>query len=825
MTLKSAASVAQPNRPRLSHFQQHVLSLARDCDKLAVTSKKDRAFHHHRVVDLWSLFPVYCKGPCDVAASLSTLATTLSRAIADKRYPQLVVRLYRQRKHWCLVIDSCTSPLLTQTIICGGLRALCESFHVDSMSDADEVDPDRLAMSQAAVKLLPVLFKLVSEPDPAVSPSRIQDAMQVDDDAASKDVAKSTPAIAPEQLQCVIDAISALANVAPSDFVRSLFKKLMHRLVDSMQADAGESERLCALLSLSQGLINSRVLDDPEVLLLYRTLKPLIRNDSQGGRVQKRAYKVLAELCEHYHALFTDLERLRELIVLFSDTMLTSQVAARYMRLKCMNLLVEGFDGSESEQLVRVDGFLLLMSFFFHFRTEPHFPLQSELLKVSAELLLCLKDSNAKTRDAAYVLIVSIASRVGAYPYLKTVAAALAAETPHMRSAAVMAFSRVVFEFAWDDEELQSHLPSLLSTVIALIDEDSREVIKSVVGFVRICVAAIPAPQLEPLAGDIVSSLLRYQNSNGRFRGKIKIILKKLVKAFGYDYVGSFVPPSEAKLLAHMKKEEQRQKRKKESASQPARPRSSDFDDLLDSDEEGSGDERTLASGATGFSKLTGRKGEDRTAGASTARTRASKSQQGRASKSASILIPNERDGEIVDMLGSSMSRRVKFAEDEASDDGSDDDVAMEFDDDGKLVVLEDDGGPSHHNPQVTSGLDESVRLAKRRRTGGDATSRSVAASAKSSAHSLRSHRSGSGGGGGKSDGQRGNKHPQQHRLGAAYRSKKSGGDVKRKDQKLEPYAYVPLDGRSYSKKNRRAAVEQMSSVVRTGGKRKHSSR
>jgi ribosomal RNA-processing protein 12 len=258
------------------------------------------------------------------------------------------------------VIFSRNSPHRSQTIICGGLRTLCESFQRDSMSEDDEVDPDRLAMSQAAVKLLPILFKLVSEPDSGATTSTNQDAMQVDGDVAQKDVAKSTPTIAPEQLQCVIDAISALANVAPSEFVRSLFKKLMHRLVDSMQAEAGESERVCALLSLSQGLINSRVLDDPEVLLLYRTLKPLIRNDSHGARVQKRAYKVLAELCQHYHALFTELERLRELIVLFSDTMLTSQVSARYMRLKCMNILVEGLDGSESEQLVRFHSMLFV---------------------------------------------------------------------------------------------------------------------------------------------------------------------------------------------------------------------------------------------------------------------------------------------------------------------------------------------------------------------------------------------------------------------------------------------------------------------------------
>ena len=39
--------------------------------------------------------------------------------------------------------------------------------------------------------------------------------------------------------------------------------------------------------------------------------------------------------------------------------------------------------------------------------------------------------------------------------------------------------------------------------------------------------------------------------------------------------------------------------------------------------------------------------------------------------------------------------------------------------------------------------------------------------------------------------------------------------------QKFEPYAYMPLDGKSYTKKNRRGAVEKMATVVRGGAKRK----
>mmetsp|Transcript_14648 Transcript_14648/g.21870 ORF Transcript_14648/g.21870 Transcript_14648/m.21870 type:complete len:526 (+) Transcript_14648:126-1703(+) len=59
--------------------------------------------------------------------------------------------------------------------------------------------------------------------------------------------------------------------------------------------------------------------------------------------------------------------------------------------------------------------------------------------------------------------------------------------------------------------------------------------------------------------------------------------------------------------------------------------------------------------------------------------------------------------------------------------------------------------------------------------------------------------------------------------LGSAYKSKKAGGDVRKKEQKFEPYAFVPLEGRKYSKKIRAQTVDEMSTVVRQkgGGKRK----
>jgi hypothetical protein len=91
LTLKSASMAAQPQQPSLSFFQAEVLGLARTCDKLAATIFAERNFYHTRVVELWGLFPAFCKRPSDLSSALSALTTTLARALEDSRYPQLVV--------------------------------------------------------------------------------------------------------------------------------------------------------------------------------------------------------------------------------------------------------------------------------------------------------------------------------------------------------------------------------------------------------------------------------------------------------------------------------------------------------------------------------------------------------------------------------------------------------------------------------------------------------------------------------------------------------------------------------------------------------------
>lgn len=398
---------------------------------------------------------------------------------------------------------------------------------------------------------------------------------------------------------------------------------------------------------------------------------------------------------------------------------------------------------------------------------------------VLPEVLVSLKDANAKNRDAGYQLLLSLAARKERQGFLQAITAALGAETSHMRSAAVMALSRVIFEFAWEDATILEILPSLLRTVLVLIDENSREVIKSTIGFIRISVAAIPPEQLQPLLPELVGGLLHYHKAKSRFRSKIKIIIKKLVRLFGYEALLEYVPDTETRLISHIRKLDEREERKKAMRKEKA-PDAEGFDKMLDSDEEDSDDGRTFVTGATGFTRFGATSRGSVAMSRGTKKTSTTARSKVRAETNVSLA---EQDGNPIDMLGSKFGQQAAFDDSESDSDG-----AMEFDDSGRLIVHEEEQSGNEE-------LEENVN--KRRRVDEvDDRKRAEGGNVK-------------------------RRQRQKKDLGASYKSKKAGGDVKRKNQRFEPYAYVPLDGKSYSKKNRRNAVDQMSSVVRKGGKRK----
>lgn len=581
----------------------------------------------------------------------------------------------------------------------------------------------------------------------------------------------STTSIGGSQVSSHIDVltttIASVAKLAPASCLRKLFARVVQSLLEASQTDFDSSLRMCSLLSLSHSLLISGGLDEKSILLLYRSLKPLIRTDETRPQVQKRAYKLLGELCSSKAFVMSN-DRLAELTELLTSTSHVSQIAARSSRLRCLQELavsLRGTAGVEEVSVFHQQAFCqcVLTRCLFH-------SAKWIIAAFLGEALLCLKDSNKRTRDIAYRLLLSLGELLCDNVILiQSITAAMASETTHMRSAAVMALSKVVHHYGSTDERLQQTFPSLLKTVLLLLDDASREVCKSVVGFVRIFVSVCSRGVLQELVPDILGGLLKHRRGKDRFRAKIKIIMKKLIRLYGLDYLLPMVPPSEERLLLHLRKVSEREIRLRNSITEEGT--SEGFDYMLTSDEEDSDDGLSVATALTKSRKTT----ETQTSSENPKRPRSRNENVGTESVhfADSVQIrndPNYDDFDVRDLTKTIVNPTEKNAE-------SDSEHEMEFDDSGRLVVKL----KIHESPLVESNTMPSHLPG--RHSGVSSTSSK--------------------------------QREMQVNLGAAYKARKAGGDVKRKGQKLDPYAYVPLDSRNYTRKKRKVALEQMNSVVK----------
>lgn len=318
------ASAAGRKQTLLAFFQNEVLPLACNFDISAAKGGPYGLMYRSIVVNLWSLFPVFCQYPVDLESTLPDLVPTLIKATNDERYTELML------------------------IVCKGLNVLFSGVvqrkdDLEELIESDEAETTRkeiVVLASISSKILPSLFKLVDALHKGNSST-------MDD----KDTQNTDGLVRNDQgfrIIAVIECISIVARLAPQELVRNLFSKVLQRILQSSQnQDDSSISKMCSLLSLAQAMVVSESLEDSSIELLYRALKPLIRTDETPARVQKRAYKLLCDICKSYHSFIAEAGRLKDITALLSSTGATSQVSARFMRMKCLTIVVEGFDDSK----------------------------------------------------------------------------------------------------------------------------------------------------------------------------------------------------------------------------------------------------------------------------------------------------------------------------------------------------------------------------------------------------------------------------------------------------------------------------------------------
>ncbi|KAJ0953495.1 putative armadillo-like helical protein [Helianthus annuus] len=462
--------------------------------------------------------------------------------------------------------------------------------------------------------------------------------------------------------------------------------------------------------------------------------------------IQKKAYKVLSTILEHDDSFIA--RKFEELLKLMFEVMHSCHFSAKRHRLDCLYYLIAHVSKDESEHMKRE----IVASFL-------------------TEIILGLKESNKKTRNRAYEIIVQIGhacvdedkggNKENLYNFFNMVAGGLAGETPHMISAAVKGMARLTYEF----NDLLSNAFNVLPSTFLLLQRKSREINKASLGFLKVLVAKSQAEGLQTHMRDMVEVLLSWQSSNkNHFKAKVKQLLEMLVKKCGLDAVKEAMPEEHMKLLTNIRKINERKERKHSANTEETKSRLTKA--------------TTSRLSRWNHTKIFSDFGDDdETEDMLNSKKSSIKSK--RARKRLAEDSYEQLDDEPLDLLDREKTRSSLRSSDSLKRKLQADDEP-EIDADGRLIISEED------------------KREVRTENGSDTDVRSVAASRKTEKRR-------------KTMGQSGWAY-----TGSEYSSKKAGGDLKRKG-KFEPYAYWPLDRKMVSRRpeHRAAARKGMSSVVK----------
>lgn len=159
--------------------------------------------------------------------------------------------------------------------------------------------------------------------------------------------------------------------------------------------------------------------------------------------------------------------------------------------------------------------------------------------------------SSYRSKCSRVLILFSVSASVE--EFITMVSAGLVGSTPHMISATITALSRLLFEFkgaldynqgvtmthALSEDFLPETMQTeMLSTVIIFLTSNNREIVKSAIGFVKLCVITLPTQLVRPLLPQVVPGLLAWSHDHkNHFKTKVVHIFERMGRRFGWDSI------------------------------------------------------------------------------------------------------------------------------------------------------------------------------------------------------------------------------------------------------------------------------------------------
>lgn len=160
------------------------------------------------------------------------------------------------------------------------------------------------------------------------------------------------------------------------------------------------------------------------------------------------------------------------------------------------------------------------------------------------------------------------------------VSAGLAGSSQHMVSATITALSRMLYEFKGTstaglplivDDISREVIDDLISTMEVFLTSKSREIARSAIGFMKVALVSLPKEMMERRLEKLIPNLMVWSHeTKGHFRVKVKGLLERMIRKFGYDAIIQYTPEEDRKLLVNIRKTRERKRRGKEAIEEAA---------------------------------------------------------------------------------------------------------------------------------------------------------------------------------------------------------------------------------------------------------------
>ncbi|WBW73821.1 rRNA processing protein Rrp12 [Schizosaccharomyces osmophilus] len=349
----------------------------------------------------------------------------------------------------------------------------------------------------------------------------------------------------------ILKCIQTWLSISPPDTVSSIYRKITDLLPNSLDELAGsykisgDSNATPMAYSLMDLLVVlPSFLNQEYCPALFNYVQEFLNH--RDAAIQKKGYKLLS-------------------------AMLRTEFGRGYANLNMVNVFELLFSVSSRVISSTRKDRLVSLTELFKIQSDE---LNSVIPKVLPEAIIATKEVNERARSAAFQLLMTIAASavqsnlfgdstpVRVEKFLSVISAGLAGSSTHMISAAIIAISSVVLEYK---EFLTQHfLLELMNTMNLFMTSANREIAKAAIDFTKIASSTLPSDFVKPLLPDLVPNLLSWSHeSKGHFRAKVKHILEKMVRKFGFAAVEPYVPVADKKLISNIRKTQERKLRQR----------------------------------------------------------------------------------------------------------------------------------------------------------------------------------------------------------------------------------------------------------------------